>query len=440
MKKIESAPASKRATTGDILRILTDNTFQEHLKEANEKYLYWDRVKYMDIPKVTKHETFWKALKLLRRNWQHNLDFGNYHFTFKLTNAIQKELHFFDLNIGGLLGSGGLVPEEDKSNYLISSIMEEAIASSQIEGAVTTRRAAKEMLRKNRSPKNKSEQMIINNYQTIKHILEIKNEKLTPGRILEIHKMISNKTLDDISDEGRFRDNNEVNVIDSVDGEIVYMPPSHEEIETLIKKFCVFFNKDDERQFIHPIIKACIIHFMIGFIHPFVDGNGRTARTLFYWYLLSKGYWLTEYLSISRMIVRTKNQYAMAYLYTETDENDLTYFINYSLRTMHLAFNDLRDYIARKIKEKKQLTSFLKIPGINSRQAQILKWIEVEPEILLTAKEIETRFGIANQTSRNDLSSLTEQGFLKIIMLDGKTQSFTKGDKFDVLISSFSKR
>ena len=58
---------------------------------------------------------------------------------------------------------------------------------------------------------------------------------------------------------------------------------------------------------------------MLAFIHPFVDGNGRTARSLVYWYMMKKGYWLTEYLSISRIIYRNKAQYEKAFLYTEAD-------------------------------------------------------------------------------------------------------------------------
>ncbi|MBW8333018.1 MAG: Fic family protein [Prolixibacteraceae bacterium] len=113
-----------------------------------------------------------------------------------------------------------------------------------------------------------------------------------------------------------------------------------------------FFNNTDAEQFIHPIVKGCIIHFMIGYIHPFVDGNGRTARALFYWYLLKNGYWLTEYLSISRLIIKSKTQYAQAFIYSEIDGNDLTYFIQYKIKIMQLAYDSLKEYIQKKKKRK----------------------------------------------------------------------------------------
>lgn len=55
---------------------------------------------------------------------------------------------------------------------------------------------------------------------------------------------------------------------------------------------------------------------MIAYMHPFVDGNGRTARALFYWYMLKSGYWLTEYLSISRVIAKSKSPMKML-IYTQ---------------------------------------------------------------------------------------------------------------------------
>src|SRR5690606_18874059 len=348
--------------------------------------------------------------------------------------SIQRALHEFDLHIGEKLGSDNIIPTEKKYIYLISSIMEEAIASSQIEGAVTTRREAKEMLRKNAKPRNKSEQMIMNNYMTIKHIVNVKDQPLTLDGLLEIHRLITHLTLDNDNDEGRFRTDNEVNVVDATDGEIVHVPPDHAEVPALMNELIDFFNDKNQDEFIHPIVKGCIIHFMIGFIHPFVDGNGRCARALFYWYLLRRGYWLMEYLSISRLIVRSKAQYARAFIYSEIDDNDLTYFIHYKLKTMTLAYHSLVEYIQRKIREKKRLIQFHRIKGINERQATIIKWVFDDPDILLTVKEVETRLGISNQTSRNDLVGLVEMGYLDILEINKKTKAFCKGRSFDKLL------
>ncbi|NOZ46665.1 MAG: Fic family protein [Chlorobi bacterium] len=432
MKKIEKTPNWKDdSILNEGLRLFINNDYKEIIDKINDKYLYWDKVKYIKTPENIDPKLLWSAIKFSRTIHSKKFTFGDYKFYYNLTNHIQKELHNFDLNIGGQLQAKSIIPEDEKKRYLISSIMEEAIASSQIEGAVTTREKAKDMLRKNKKPRTKSEQMILNNFITIKHIVENKYKSLTKDTLFEIHKLITHQTLDNQDDEGKYRTHNKINVVDVVDGEIVHTPPDNKNIENLMNNLFDFFNKNNNEQFIHPIIKACIIHFMVGYIHPFVDGNGRTARALFYWYLLKNGYWLTEYLSISRLIAKSKTQYALAYLYSEIDENDITYFINYKIKMMKLAFESLREYIQRKIEEKKQYIHFQKIKGINERQALILKWMYEEPDILLTVKEIENRFSISNQTARTDLYELKDKGYLDLIDLNKKTKAFCKSERFE---------
>ena len=173
----------------EAVKIRLNNDFQQLINDINEKYLYWDKVKYHINELVTDPQILWSAIKLSRLINAKKIQFGDTKFIYNLTDYIQKGLHEFDLHIGGHLGTKNLIPEDDKKRYLVSSIMEEAIASSQIEGAVTTRKHAKEMLRKNIKPKNKSEQMILNNYITIKHIVEIKDEPINLERFLEIHRL-----------------------------------------------------------------------------------------------------------------------------------------------------------------------------------------------------------------------------------------------------------
>jgi Fic family protein len=173
---------------------------------------------------------------------------------------------------------------------------------------------------------------------------------------------------------------------------------------------------------------------MVGWIHPFIDGNGRTARALFYWYLLNKGYWLTEFLSISRIIKDSKSKYEKAYLYTEKDDNDLSYFITYQIATMQKAYKALKEYINRKQNEVFQAARFMKIKNVNERMAQILKLIYDDGERILNVKEIENRFNISNFTARTDLKSLVSMGFLEVIQVNKKKQNFIKSKKFDEIL------
>lgn len=404
------------------------------LKPIQNEYLYWDKIKYK--AKDISPEEMWTAIKMDRSLRSKLVIFGAYKFSFYSTEFIQKSLHHFDMHFGGNLGSNIGIAETDKTKFIISSLMEEAISSSQMEGANTTRKKAKEMIQKELKPKTKSEQMIMNNYVTMQHIIQHKNDDLSPESLQYIHQLISSKTLDNASEEGVFRNNDEIFVVNHSNSEVVHEPPKQEELAKLIADLCQFFN-EDQKDFIHPIIKGVIVHFMIGWIHPFTDGNGRTARALFYWYMLKKGYWMTEYLSISRIIKDTKVQYERAYLYTEIDDNDLSYFITYHIKTMEKAFAALKEYIGNKQKEVVQAAKFVKIPNVNERMAQILKIMNDDDDRVLNSKEMENRFSISNFTARADLKMLVELGFLEVIQVNKVKLNFIKSKNFGRLLKKY---
>lgn len=414
-------------------------------KKIENGYLYWDKIKYLDDENIKLFKTnlkpselLWFVTKLKRSNIEKIEylfgDFGrdfSIEYKYNINDFLQQKLHYLDFNFGAGIQKEQLLNDIDKHRYLTNALMEESIFSSMIEGATTTRIKAKEMLRKGKKPSNKSEQMILNNYKTIQYISENKNEDLSIGHLLEIHRLVSENTLEE-ENIGKFRTTNDIMVMNQITGEIVHTPPSFEELNELMISFCDFFNNNPKENFIHPIVKASILHFLIGYIHPFVDGNGRTARALFYWYLLKNGYWLTEYLSISRIILKTKAQYEKAYIYTEIDEMDVSYFIHYQVKVLTQAFEDLKSYIAKKKKEENKLSKYLKLQNINERQAQILYWIEEDNNRFFTVKEIENIFQITNQTARTDIEYLVEKEFLKKVSINNKSFNYWKGENFDI--------
>ncbi|MES2386388.1 MAG: Fic family protein [Bacteroidota bacterium] len=402
----------------------------------NDDYLYWDKVKYKAQSIGVAPEVLWSSVKIVRVLIHRTLQFNNYGFNFSITNYITEALNYFDMNAGGIMASNTVMPEREKQKFLISSIMEEAISSSQMEGASTTRQRAKEILRKEIKPKSKSDMMIVNNYVTIKHIAENRSQNLSPENLLHIHRLISSGTLENEADEGKFREADDVYVINYQNSEIVHTPPPASEIPGLVAELCHFFN-NDSTPFIHPIIKAITIHFLIGWIHPFVDGNGRTARALFYWYMLKKGYWLTEYISVSRIIQGTKVQYEKAYLHTERDDNDLSYFITYNLQAMRKAFEALSIYIARKQRERMVAADFLRIPNINERQAELLGLFLDTPETVLTVKEAENRLRVSNVTARQDLKSLLDLGLIDAIAENKVKIKYIRSARFNEILRGF---
>lgn len=435
MKNPERPP--RRKIIGDELKCLENPATDKLIREANERYFYWSEFKYKIGSIDIYPEILWGIVKLFRDSSAERIkisDLPEFEFKFNLTTDILQQLHEFDLHFVGRPPGEEIIPTIDKNRYLVSSIMEEAIASSQIEGAATTRKEAKKMLREERKPKNKSEQMILNNYNTIKKLKGLKDKELTKELLKEIHSSITRGTLSDPGQEGFFRESNDIIVVNR-DGEISYIPPDYKHLDKILNDFCIFANETNTQIFIHPIIRAAILHFLIGYIHPFTDGNGRTARAIFYWYLLKKGYWLIEYISISRMIIKSRGQYSKAYLFSELDENDLTYFINYQLQTLELAFDSLKEYITRKIEEKRKLYDFSKIKDINDRQIIILKLLSDDPEFSITIKEIQNRFNTVYQTARTDLIGLEKSGLIQKRTIGKKKLIYHRSEKFEEILS-----
>ena len=415
--------------------ILPENSpVSEIVDKINETFEYWDSIKYKKCPLGCTSQQLWTMVKASRiknsiRTWD------KYGLRLSLTNAMQKMCHHFDMSWGGSWGDSSTIDANNKEQYLISSLMEEAIYSSQMEGAATTRKVAKDMLRKKMTPQDKSQQMIHNNFQTIQYIVEHKDEPLSEELLLQVHRLMTDKTMQHPEDAGRIRNNNDVVVENGITHETVHIPPSYKEIPQFIEDLCSFFNEQNPRQFIHPIIRGIVIHFMISYVHPFVDGNGRTARAMFYWYMLKQGYWLTEYLSISRVIAKSKKAYEKAFLYTEADEMDIGYFVAYNLKVLEQSFQQLQNYIKRKQEEKKAASMFLRMGNFNERQAQIIKMFDDDPNTLVTIKDLQVKFGISPTTAKTDIIGLLEKELISEIALNKVKRAYIKGSKLDELLS-----
>lgn len=421
----ELPPKIDKKTLLDAVVMGVDADLVPIINKINTDYEYWDKVKYKPLPKGYTPEMLWTFVKASRLRGMIPV-WDKYGINLCVTSQMQRICHDFDMKFGSFWEADNDSQSSEKKYYLSSSLMEEAIYSSKMEGASTTRIVAKEMLRKKKSPQNKAQQMIVNNYTTIQYIVEHKDEPLTEKGLLYIHRLMTEKTLDNPEDAGRFRTNNEVVVANMVEGDIVHTPPAFEEVPEFVTTLCDFFNNDNQGTFIHPIIKGIIIHFMVAYMHPFVDGNGRTARALFYWYMLKENYKLTEYMSISRVIAKSKTSYEKSFRYTENDGNDMGYFVAYNLRALEISFQQLRDYIQRKQREKKAASAFMKAGNINQRQALVLQRLTEEPDTVFTVKDLQELFSVSSMTARKDLSELVRQGYLEEIAINKVTRGYIK--------------
>jgi len=411
MKIPEKAPDWTKLQPEDIA---LSKELSETIRKANEDYLYWDRFKYL-APKERNPEQAWKILRLLREMNMKRIPLQNQDgnlFKYWLPDCALEYLHEIDQYAGGvILTESPSLYASEKKWYLMKSIVEEAIASSQIEGAVTTRKVAKEMFDSGRKPKDRSEQMISNNYLTISKIKTLTDQPLSKELLVGLQGSMTRNTLDDPGHSGRFRlkEDEPIRVYDH-EGNILHDPPAPDKLEGLIDDLCGFSNEKG-KEFVHPVIKAIILHFWLAYAHPFNDGNGRTARALLYWYLLKNGYWLFEYISISRVIVKSRNQYYRSFLYSEMDEGDMTYFIIYHLRAISAAIKELKRYIERKQTElryaARQWSSY---PSLNYRQKDVLRKALEDKTLTFSLKSHMQRYNVVHQTARADFLELCKAG------------------------------
>ncbi|MDR3074650.1 MAG: Fic family protein [Candidatus Methanoplasma sp.] len=376
----------------------------------NSGYPHWDTLRHK-VEEGLEPELVWAFMKMMRENNFRYVSVDNIEIKYSVTEEFQKIIHDIDIRVpNGLSPEKGL-NEKEMRMYSISSIMEEAIASSQMEGASTTRQAAKRMLRENRRPKDRSEWMIFNNYEAMRLIKGSKDRDLTSDLILEIHKEITKNTMEDHDFEGRYRNTDDIVVSDLYSGDVYHTPIDCGDISRAIDALCEYVN--DDGTFTHPLIKGTVIHYLIGYIHPFTDGNGRLARSLFYWYLLKKGYRIVEFLSISRVIKKNKSKYDWSYLLSETDDNDITYFIKFNLQKVQEALDDFLGYIETERKERQEFESAVSERYcLNMRQKMMIADAMKSGEPF-SIQEMQSKFQVTYQTARTDVMKLEEVGMVK---------------------------
>lgn len=385
-------------------------------------YDHWDKVRLRKPVAPLNAEESWAAIKTKRTSARRLLPFHDNHgdrFHFVQIGSAERALHEIDSNARGLIGvPGAAATPETRDIYLQKSLLEEPFSSSVLEGAATTREIARKMIEEGRRPKTTGELMVLNNYRAMSFIRGHFQEDLTPAVVLELHKILTEGTLDLPEKVGVLRsDTDDVRVEEPVTDETLHTPPPAKELPQRLKALCDFANEptSETGAFLHPVIRAIVLHFMLAYDHPFWDGNGRCARALFYWCVLRHGYWLLEYVSISSAIRKALNQYGMAFLFTETDEGDVTYFIQNQLKVIEQSLVDLREYLIARSRELDELGRALgaleKI--INRRQLAVIQYILDRPSARLTIDQHEKLHAVSYLTARSDLETLARMKLLE---------------------------
>jgi len=395
--------------------------FKSGAIEDGRDYVHWDKLRHLEPPAGLSHEEWWFIIKLGRRAMLRPLpltDAQGRHFVYGTPDSVSRLLHFVDQRCSGEIAMPEVVTADDQArqHYLVNSLMEEAIRSSQLEGATTSHRVAKDLLRSGREPVDRSERMILNNYHALQFMREM-GSSITTEMVLELHRILTEGTLDDPTAAGRLQapEDERIAVLDRQDGHVIHAPPPADQLPDRLAALCAFANEpEDSDRFIHPAVRGILLHFWLGYDHPFEDGNGRTARALFYWYMRTRGYWLVEYLSISRILADAPGQYGKSFLLAETDDGDTTYFLLYPLGVVKRAVTELHGYLNKKVAEARAIKRMVQTGStlFNHRQLALLGHAVRKPGQDYAFRSHAASHGVTHETARSDILPLVDLGLL----------------------------
>lgn len=402
------------------------------------RYLPWCKLKWRVPSKEAKN--IWYAIKFRREQVKKDLglfDKSGNEFNFCVPDSLEPKLHkIVQLGAGKVAAiAGSQASDNIQQNYLVSSLlMEEAITSAQLEGAATTRADAKKMLEEELTPSTPDERMILNNYMLLRLADRRKNESLTRDLMLEFHSVATSGVSENENVPGEFRCSNDIYI--GNDDNPVFYPPDHQDLESRLEQLCIFANKnhdgEDGGKFIPPIIKAIILHFMIGYEHAFRDGNGRTARAIFYWFMLKHGYDIFEYISISKIIKEHHRDYGLSYLYVQKDYGDLTYFIEFNINIILSAFDELQEYLKNKTREFYEIINVLENSKyktkLNFIQKDLIKKGVKEPGRVFKVKSIQNVYDVSENTARKLLKELQVMNIFLPIKVGRSTHYIAPAD------------
>lgn len=382
--------------------------------DGKGRYLPFEEFQYR-IKKGEDVTVAWTLTRLARNAALQRIDYHNEAGEaagFNITPAIYAVCELADKHATTLALSEQIERLRGAGAELSQLRFEEPITSSQLEGANTTTLVARHMLESGRAPRTEDEQMIAGNARLMAEIPELTEEQLTLDLIRKLHAIGMGGINDQKYRPGEFRETDDV-VIADYDGNIVHQPPRAMELAPRLQNICDWLNSKEE--YIHPLIRACILHFMIAHEHPFRDGNGRTSRALFYWFMLKSGYAAFKYVSISQLLHAAPVKYAHSYQYTETDGMDLTYFLEYQAtiigRALRVYLEHIETITNRSAMIDRRLVESGALRRLTARQVTLLNIMLSTPSKTYTAADVSELLGVSDNTARNDLRAVVREGF-----------------------------
>ena len=299
---------------------------------------------------------------------------------------------------------------------------EEAIMSAIYEGANTTRSEAKKFISNRESPASKAHKMVLNNFKANEWIKDNKSIPLTKEVVLRIHEIITIGTLEKEDEPycGKFRDDEVVvgnaSIHKGIDEGLI-----NDAIDEAIQLIT------NNQRYLHPLLKGIILHYLIAYIHPFFDGNGRTARALFYFKCLKHGLDWVNFLSISSALKEPGKGYENSFKLVKENDWDLTYFIIYSLKSLSRAL----DIVEEKVNKLCSIPNLKDSLSLDDTQITLLQRLYLHTERIIDVKEHAANIGKSDESARLELKDLVAKDLLFEQKFKKKSYFIVNKEKID---------
>ncbi len=264
----------------------------------------------------------------------------------------------------------------------------------------------------------KDKQEVLNYLKALEAI-----DKLTDGKqikeknLLAIHKMITQETLEKPSDCGAYR-NRYVVVMNRLTEEVIFRPPSNEDVQGLMMLLIEWLNAPESKVF-DPVIEAGIAHYEFVRIHPFVDGNGRTARVLAALILYLRGFDTKQFFCLDDYYDSDRPSYYRALQRVDQKSLDLTHWLEYFVEGVQASISAVKESVVRLSSERLRKTKKGQI-ALTDRQMRIVEFINQNGKI--TNRDVRVMFQFSDRAALKEIKKLVD---LKVIKPQGKGRSLT---------------
>jgi Fic family protein len=302
-----------------------------------------------------------------------------------------------------------LVPKWDVA-LRKEALVRNAHSSTSIEGnrlsleQVTELAAGREVMATRRD-----KQEVLNYLYVLEHLADFaEHDKITEKSILDLHRRITKDVIDNLKDSGKYR-NRQVYVGDRI-GNVIFMPPKTEDVPTLMRSLVAWLNSEDTKK-LDPVLVAGILHYEFVRIHPFIDGNGRTTRSLASLILILRGFDIKRFFALDEYYDLDRKAYYAALQTVNQTTLNLNKWLEYFTDGVTVSVNSIKERILRLSSQKlrKDLKGQI---ALTERQIKIIEHLQRNKKI--TAGEVAKSFKITRQAALKELLKLIELGVIKL--------------------------